>query len=445
MGYSIKDILHNNAKRLLHIETEPGLGCTEPAAVGLCAAAAAAMLESKDFSSITVETDPNIYKNAMGVIIPNSGSACGIPLASAMGAAAGDPSLMLQVFATVATEGLAKANALLAAKVVTARIAEGVKGLYVKTTISAGGHTAEVLITGSHDNIVSRVLDGEPVPAASDGCGASGSANGNGQADLMQWLLGMSLDELVDLLDDLDSDDLGYIRKGLELNTALVEHGLSHGPGIGVGRTQLALLRQGLLKKDAVVWAGMRAAAGIDSRMGGVALPAMTLAGSGNQGIAAGMPVAAVAQFAVLEDESLMLKAVTLSYLVTCLIKSATGRLSALCGSGIAGGAGVAAGTAYLLGGTVDTIGGAIKNHLENYTAVICDGAKTSCALKVGEMVASGVKSAMLALHGCVVRPIDGIIDQSAEQTIRNLGTIAQNGMTTMDPTILGIMLAKRL
>jgi L-cysteine desulfidase len=444
MGYSIKDILHNNAKRLLHIETEPGLGCTEPAAVGLCAAAAAAMLESKEFSSITVETDPNIYKNAMGVIIPNSGSACGIPLASAMGAAAGDPSLMLQVFATVSPEGLAKANALLAANVVTARIAEGVMGLYVKTTITAGGHTAEVLITGSHDNIVSRALDGKPIPNPGGGCGC-GAANGTAQADLMQWLLGMSLDELVDLLDDLDSDDLGYIRKGLELNTALVEYGLSHGPGIGVGRTQLSLIRQGLLKKDAVVWAGMRAAAGIDSRMGGVSLPAMTLAGSGNQGIAAGMPVAAVAQFAVLEDESLVLKAVTLSYLVTCLIKATTGRLSALCGSGIAGGAGVAAGTAYLLGGTVETIGGAIKNHLENYTAVICDGAKTSCALKVGEMVASGVKSAMLAIHGCVVRPIDGFIDQSAEQTIRNLGKIAQNGMSTMDPAILEIMLTKRL
>lgn len=444
MGYSIKDILHNNAKRLLHMETEPGLGCTEPAAVGLCAAAAASLLESKDFTSITVECDPNIYKNAMGVIIPNSGNACGIPVATAMGAAAGDPRLLLQVFAPVTPEGLAKANALLAANVVAARIVEDVKGLYVKTTITAGGHTAEVLITGSHDNIVSRVLDGQPVPAAGDGC-VSCSSSGNGQAELVQWLLGMTLAELVELLDDLDSNDLSYIRKGLELNTALVEYGLSHGPGIGVGRTQLSLLRQGLLKKDAVVWAGIRASAGIDSRMGGVSLPAMTLAGSGNQGIAAGMPVAAVAQFAVLEDETLMLKAVTLSYLVTCLIKATTGRLSALCGSGIAGGAGVAAGTAYLLGGTVETIGGAIKNHLENYTAVVCDGAKTSCALKVGEMVASGAKSAMLALHGCVVRPIDGIIDQSPEQTIRNLGKIAQNGMTTMDPTILEIMLSKRV
>lgn len=445
MGYSIKDILHNNAKRLLHIETEPGLGCTEPAAVGLSAAAAAAMLECKDFTSITVETDPNIYKNAMGVIIPNSGKGCGIPLAAAMGAAAGDPQLLLQVFASVTPEGLAKANALLAANVVTARIAEGVQGLYVKTTITAGGHTAEVLITGAHNNIVARVLDGQIAPVLSDGRCASGSADGNGQSDLAQWLVGLSLAELVDLLDDLDSNDLSYIRKGLELNTALVEYGLSHGPGIGVGRTHLSLLRQGMLKKDAVVWAGIRAAAGIDSRMGGVPLVAMTLAGSGNQGIAAGMPIVAVAQFAVLEDENLMLKAVTLSYLVTCLVKATTGRLSALCGSGIAGGAGVAAGTAYLLGGTVETIGGAIKNHLENFTAVICDGAKTSCALKVGEMVASGVKSALLAIHGCVVRPIDGIIDQSAEQTIRNLGKISRNGMSSMDPTILEIMLDKRL
>ena len=35
MGFSIKDILHGNARQLLHLETDPGLGCTEPAAIGL--------------------------------------------------------------------------------------------------------------------------------------------------------------------------------------------------------------------------------------------------------------------------------------------------------------------------------------------------------------------------------------------------------------------------
>ena len=42
MAFSIKDVLYNKASSLIHLETEPGLGCTEPASVGLCAAVAAA-------------------------------------------------------------------------------------------------------------------------------------------------------------------------------------------------------------------------------------------------------------------------------------------------------------------------------------------------------------------------------------------------------------------
>jgi len=43
MAFSLKEILHNCASDLIHHETEPGIGCTEPAAVGLCAAAAASL------------------------------------------------------------------------------------------------------------------------------------------------------------------------------------------------------------------------------------------------------------------------------------------------------------------------------------------------------------------------------------------------------------------
>lgn len=443
MGYSIKDILHGKAKHLLHIETEPGLGCTEPAAIGLCAAAAAALLPSGGIDSIAVETDPNIHKNAMGVTIPNSGGRCGIDLASAMGAAAGDASLGLQVFGPVDRAGLDRALALRDAGKVRVSIADCSGCLYVKTTVTSGKDSAEALIRGEHDKIVSRKLNGSEV-SPDAGAGSCGTPRDDSLSELEEWLLGLSLAEMVDVLDELDSDDLAYVRSGLALNTALVEYGLAHGPGIGVGRAQLSLLRRRLLARDAALWAGIRASAGIDSRMGGVALPAMTLAGSGNQGIAAGMPILAAAEYAELEDESVMLRAVSLSYLITCRIKAASGRLSALCGSGVAGGAGVAAGTAYLFGANLEQIGGAIKNHLENFTAVVCDGAKTSCALKVGEMCASAVKTALMAMGGCVVRPIDGIIEASVERTMANVGTIARKGLASMDPAILEIMTNKR-
>ena len=55
-------------------------------------------------------------------------------------------------------------------------------------------------------------------------------------------------------------------------------------------------------------------------------------------------------------------------------------------------------------GGTVESIGGAVKNHIACFAPVCCDGAKTGCALKVGQLVGSGVTNGLLAISGCVVR-----------------------------------------
>lgn len=442
MGFGIKDILHDKARHLLHLETAAGLGCTEPAAIGLCAATAAALLDGAPLDSLDVATDPNIYKNAMGVTIPNSGGEAGIALAAAMGAAAGDPARGLEVFAAVDAAGLERARELVRQGRVHAGLAPDTQGLYVKVVATSGGRTACAVIAGRHDHVVSRTLDGKELP-----CGAAGTAGADagdsGLEALEQWLLGLSLAEIVDLLDEMDAADLRYVREGLALNAALVEHGLAHGPGIAVGQSMLGLLRRGLLKKDAATWAIIRTAAGIDSRMGGAPLPAMTLAGSGNQCIAAGIPVVAAAEFATLEDPDLTAKAVTLSYLVTCAVKAGVGRLSALCGSGVAGGAGVAAAVAYLFSGTAQAVGGAVVNHIACSAPVCCDGAKTGCALKVGELAGAAVTNGLLALSGCVVRATDGIVDASPEQTMRNLALVARQGIAGLDPVILGIMLAK--
>ena len=443
MGFTLKDILHNKARHLLHIETDPGLGCTEPAAIGLCAAAAVRLLEEKAIESIDILTDPNIYKNAMGVMIPGSGGQSGIPLAAALGAVAGTPENGLQIFRTVDKQAVQNAELLLKNGKVSARIKDGAEGLYVKTVIKAGGHTAEAVIAGRHDHMESLVLDGHPQQEHPLLTGAQDDELSAGE--LEPWLTSLSLEEMVELSSDLNRDGAAYIQRGIDLNMHLVRHGLSHGPGLGVGKTQQSLLRQGLLKNDMVLAGGMFAAAGIDSRMGGVMLPAMTLAGSGNQGIAAGTPIVAASEFATVEDNLLLIKSVALSYLVTCYIKTLSGRIGPLCGSAVAGGSGVAAGITFLLGGTVEKIGGAIKNHIENTATLLCDGAKTGCALKVGEAVSSGIKSALMALQGTVVKPVDGIIDGSPEESMKNLGKLVRSGLGGMDPAILQIMLKKCL
>ena len=76
--------------------------------------------------------------------------------------------------------------------------------------------------------------------------------------------------------------------------------------------------------------------------------------------------------------------------------------------------------------------------------AVVCDGAKTGCALKVGGLIGQGVNSALLALNGCAIKSTDGIVNLLAENTMREMGDLSSKGLSSMDPTILGIMLAKR-
>jgi L-cysteine desulfidase len=438
VSFTVKEILHNRVKTLLHRETGPGLGCTDSAAIGLGAAAAASLLNGAEFDAIAVTLNPNLYKNALRVIIPGTGGHCGLELAAALGAIAGDPHLKLQVFSRVNPEATGRALALLQAGKVRVNLKEGHAEIFVKTVITAGSHTAESLITGRHDHLEYLGLNGrlqEAHPLLS-----RSSMREENLEELEGWLTSLSLGQMVDLLKDLDADDLSYIQTGIDMNYRLVEYGLDQGPGLGVGQAQQRLVRRGLLTPDMALTASMLTAAGIDSRMGGIMLPAMTLAGSGNQGIAAGIPIVAAAGYASRDHRQGVRQAVTLSYLITCAIKALTGRLSALCGSGVAAGAGAAAGVAYLMGGTVEKIGGAVVNHLESTATLICDGAKTSCALKVGEAVASAVKSALLSLEGIVVRPNDGFIGKSPEETLRHLGALSRQGLAAMDPVILEIM-----
>jgi L-cysteine desulfidase len=438
VSFTVKEILHNRVRELLHLETGPGLGCTEPAAIGLGAAAAASLLNAPEVDAIEVTLDPNLYKNALRVIIPGTGGQCGLGLAAALGAVAGDPRLGLQVFSRVDPEATRRAQALLKANKVRVNLEAGHPGIYVKTVITAGAHTAASLIRGRHDHLESLTLDGRPRETH-----PLLSRRGRGEDHLEaleRWLNSLSLGEMVNLLGSLDADDLAYIQTGLDMNARLVEYGLKHGSGLGVGQAQQRLVRRGLLTPDMALTAGMLTAAGIDARMGGVRLPAMTLVGSGNHGIAAGIPIVAAAGYAKGHSGRELRPAVTLSCLVTCSIKAMTGRLSAMCGCGVAGGAGVAAGVCYLMGGTVEQIGGAVVNHLESTATLICDGAKTGCALKVGEAVAAAVKSALLSLEGVVVRPHDGFIGATPEETLRHLGALSHQGLAAMDPVILEIM-----
>jgi L-cysteine desulfidase len=273
----------------------------------------------------------------------------------------------------------------------------------------------------------------------------SGGKQG-GKSDLAKlegWLKGLPLKRILELIDDLDQGDMESLEESVHYNMLLAEYGLKFAPGLGVGKTLERLVRERLIKKDMILAAKMLTSAAADARMAGVKLPAMSSAGSGNHGLTAVLPIWAAKEFIECEEKSI-LEAIGLSHIITAYVKAHTGRLSAVCGCSIAAGAGATAGVTYLLGGNVQHIAGAITNLTEDLAGIICDGAKASCALKLATAASTAVQAALLSLQGVIVRPRDGIIGASFEQTTQNIGALSTQGMIETDRTILKIMLEKQ-
>ncbi len=433
MTYRIKDILH--------LEVLPALGCTEPAAVALCAAAAVTLLPRKDLSSIELWVSPNVYKNAMGVAIPGTKGEFGIDLAAALGAFGGDPFLKLEVFKPINDQTFKLAKDFLSKEKVEVHLLETEQPVFIKVSVRSGGYRAEAILEDAHDHIAGLQLNGVPVY---DHPLLSASEHSNESIrPLEQWISGLSLEEMVGLLDDLDAEDFQFLEEGIRTNMALAAHGLKNGPGLGVGMTLQRLVSEGLLKKDMILAARILTAAASDARMSGVNLPAMSSAGSGNHGLTAVLPIRALIDYITCEDPSRMLRAIALSHILTVYIKAHIGRLSAICGCSVAAGAGATGGIAYLMNGNTHHIASAIKNLIEDLAGVICDGAKAGCSLKLATAAGTAVQSALLALHGIDVKSTDGIIASTSEQTVRNIGKLSTQGMAETDRTILRIMITK--
>ncbi|MCF8032357.1 MAG: L-serine ammonia-lyase, iron-sulfur-dependent, subunit alpha [Desulfarculaceae bacterium] len=432
MAFAIKDILR--------LEVAPALGCTEPVAIALGAASAASLLDGGEPESIEVWVDPNIYKNGMAVLIPGTGGLYGLDLAAALGALGGDATQKMEVLSSITPEVTQQAQDLLTRGVVKVNLLEK-KGLRIKTVVKSGGAEAESLIVDHHDNIVSLKLNGEEV-AGHPLVQAAAEEGSGGLAELENWLTTLSMEQILGLLDELDESDLKFIERGITYNLRLSEHGLRHGSGMGVGKSLDSLVRQRLVKKDMIMTSRILCSSAADARMGGVKLPAMSSAGSGNHGLTAVLPLYAVKEYTECSHDDL-LRAVALSHIVTAYVKTYTGRLSAVCGCSVAAGAGAAAGVTYMLGGDLKQISAAVNCLISELAGVICDGAKLGCALKLATAAGTAVQSALLALQGAQIMPSDGIVDSTMEKTARNLGLISVEGMMETDRTILGILMTK--
>ena len=191
MAFTVKDILR--------LEVAPALGCTEPVAIALGAAAAASLLPGKQIDAIEIWVDPNIYKNGIAVSIPGTPGLSGIDTAGAIGALGGDPGLGLEVLDSVDDRAVADVQKYLKEGRVKVNLLSDHKGLMIKTSLKSGSDTAESLIQDLHDNIVSLTLNGKE---DSNSPLLSSAAQEDGKSDvnkLESWLKELSLSELLEL------------------------------------------------------------------------------------------------------------------------------------------------------------------------------------------------------------------------------------------------------
>jgi L-cysteine desulfidase len=338
----------------------------------------------------------------------------------------------MELLKGISFDDVEKAKSMVKVGLVTVREAETEKKLYIEVIVATSFDTSRVVIEDAHTNVTLVEVNGERQ--------ALDSYYQLGGVDMDRSYPELTLSSIMEFVEQVDIDDLGLVQESIRLNQALALEGLEKEYGLKVGKSMVEGLR-GMSAVDDATYAMALTAAASDARMGGSTLAAMSNSGSGNQGISATLPIFAMAERMGIDRER-MIRAITLSHLITIHIKSQMGRLSALCGVTVAS-TGASAGIAYLLGGGPEEIYGSIQNMMGNVVGMICDGAKAGCALKVATSTNAAIQSSALALKGIVIQPTDGIIDQDPEETINNMCRIGNYGTLETDKIILDIMLSK--
>ena len=423
-----------NVAEWIHAGIKPALGCTEPGAVALAAAYAGKELGEEPVTRIEITVDPNVYKNGVAVGVPGTGRV-GLEIAAALGALIRDPSLELSVLRNITPELLMRAEKLLASGNVNVSLKDR-QGLYVGVTVFSGDHYARALLEDGHTRLTHLSCNGESLLQLQ--CGNESGFSSETQPDWEQ----ATLAGLIEAAVSLPMDELLFFEECIRMNTAAARSGMEKRLGMAIGATFQELIRDKLLTDDLINSAKIQTAAAADARMSGENIPVMSVAGSGNHGLTAILPVVSVAERLSIPREKLH-RALAVSAVTTLYIKRFTGNLSALCGCAVAAATGACAGIVWMMGGNHAQIAAAVKNMIANLTGMICDGGKVGCALKLSAAAGVAVETALLSMKNVLVPETNGIIFASVDDTIRNLGRVSNPGMLETDKVIIEIMREK--
>jgi L-cysteine desulfidase len=414
-------------KDILREELRAAMGCTEPIAIAYAAAILRDLLGGIP-TSVRAGFSGNIIKNVKSVIVPQTGGRHGIEVAIASGLVSGRYDKRLEVLTTLTESDLPGIDAVLTGTRIDVREISGDCTFELVLEGALGDLDGAVHISGEHTNVILARRGGEVVTEKYLEKLDTGVIKRQTDRSVL------SVEGIIDFAEHADISDIRELLLGqINMNMDIAREGLRGGWGASIGKVILSI------GDDVSRRARAYAAAGSDARMSGCEKPVCIISGSGNQGITASVPVAVYAEhLGSGEDE--MLRALIVSDLITVHQKTGIGTLSAYCGA-ISAGVGAGAGICYLLGGRYNEIAHTVVNAVAILSGTICDGAKPSCAAKIAMAVEAGILGYEMSRLGEEFLGGDGIVTKGVENTIRNVGRLARDGMSETDREIIKIML----
>lgn len=425
--------IRNELVEMLKNEVKPAVGCTEPVALALACAKAKELL-GEEVVENKMLVSHNIFKNGMGVGIPGS-KILGLKVAACMGLVGGKSADGLSVLEGLTEEEVKESEKYLEEHTISVEPTESTDKIYLEVTLKGENHEVTVKVRGRHDNFTylekdgEVILDNEPKEITTE----------NKEERKETLMDKATVAEIVDNVEKMNFEDIKFLLDGIKMNRAMAEIGLKEKTGVGMGYGIKQAIADGELGDDIVNYAMMLTSAASDARMSGVKMPVMSSNGSGNHGLTAILPIAAYSERFPQEDERVA-RALAISHLITAYIKNFTGRLSPMCGCGVAAAIGCTAGLSWLMNAELSQIEGAMENMIADLSGMICDGAKPGCACKLATASSAAVQNAILAKRGCIVPGLNGIVGRSVDESVRALGCVGDAGMSVTDEVILDVM-----
>ena len=417
-----KEII-NTYIEILNEELVVAMGCTEPIAIAYASSVLRSLLNESP-KKIKAGFSGNIIKNVKSVIVPATGGQNGLETAICAGVIANSPQSKLEVLCTLKPED--------AQKIADYKNTVEIEVYEIETEnqfeVDLVANGAHVHFEKRHTNITLAEIDGVDVTEKFGSkevvIGETADRTLLNVADIIEFADTVPLEAVQDL-----------IQRQINLNYAIAKEGLKQNWGACIGKTLLAG------GTDSRIRARAYASAGSDARMSGCEMPVCIISGSGNQGMTASIPVIVYAKDMGASNEQLI-RAILVSDLITIHQKTGIGCLSAYCGA-ISAGCGCGCGIAYLNGGKFHEIAHTLVNSIAILSGTICDGAKPSCAAKIAMAVEAGIMGYEMMKSGHEFYGGDGIVTKGVENTIKNVGRLARQGMSETDKEIIKIMLEK--